>query len=160
MGAVFGIILAVTGSLGFADTIERMDNNRTELWGMSFARALGNPLFGGGLTMNTRFQTQCGWLAKDAHSFHVTALLYGGLFGLLLLLLVIGLSVFHGVQYFSRSGNVTPLVLLFMCVIAGATNDSDLLVSPDRPWFYFWLPIGLIAATEIEGMSRHDPQTA
>ena len=68
---------------------------------------------------------------------------------LLLLLALIAVAVGQSLRYFFQTRNVTYFALLLFALVAIITGEDKLTTHPDSIWMFLWLPMGLLAGSEI-----------
>jgi hypothetical protein len=86
----------------------------------------------------------------------MTTLFYGGIVGLLLLLVLIGSAIWQGL---TRTGNLQKFLLTCMLIFGAlciVTDGHTLIRHPKPVWIFFWFPIALVAASELPGNRLHD----
>jgi O-antigen ligase len=123
-----------------------------EVWRQAISQAKDAPCFGHGLNADTRIILPKIRKARfHHHSVYLETLFYGGIVGLLLLMMLVGSAIW---QALTRTGELQKFLLTcmlvfgFLCVV----TDGSTLIRPPKPfWFFFWFPIALVAASEVPG---------
>lgn len=147
-------LLGIAGSVMLLGTImlvflgpelimKRALSLRPDIWLEFIGRTLaGNPLIGAGMTSDTTFQHPA-QLVDHPHSVYVATFYYGGVIGLLLLLLLIARSL----DSIWRLDNPQHKLLATMVIGFGLTaillDGNELLTKVNFLWLVFWLPVGL-----------------
>lgn len=146
VAAVGAVAWLWLGDQDLGSMLARGTAQRPQIWLHVLHDTAGAPLFGHGLLTNESFHLDYpdgkSWSIDHPHSLFVATLFYGGLAGLLLLLLLLASALWRA----HRQGAKAVLVLLLLAMALGVTDNNKLLVSPNPLWLYFWLPIALAAA--------------
>jgi len=132
------------------------DSHRLEIWQQALALIRQAPLFGHGLLENTVLSVN-GKSIDHPHNILLSTVLYGGMLAGGLLLLLIGLVVRQGWQYWRAERDPKPLLLtVFGCTYL-MTDGYRLISNPFPNWVYFWLPVIWAISRELQHKS-HDRQ--
>ncbi len=122
----------------------RADGFRLEIWQAALALWQSHPLLGLGFRTPFSLTLSDGQVIFQPHSLYITALYYGGICGLLALLLVLGIALKHAWK--TRQTSALPLMLVVYGVIIGLFDFSLLLVTMKLEWLLFWLPWAMVLA--------------
>lgn len=157
--ATLGIVLLTLYHPGGMIGEERGVSVRLEIWQAALDVARERIWFGFGLNEHqTLFlSAHPGYRGLGyqgvAHSIYLENLIFGGLVGTFLLLLMLGLALRRAFSEFFRSGDfLLPAIILFP-MLSGITTGYLTLSKIAPEWIQFWLPIGLIIGTEVQ---RHN----
>ncbi|MBW2195119.1 MAG: O-antigen ligase family protein [Deltaproteobacteria bacterium] len=154
LGAVVLIILGLvilvnSGNFG-RRIFEKGWSHRFELAEETLKRAQPSLIFGKGISTDTRFTLKDGKTRGDGHNAYLGTILYGGLVGLLVLLVLIIIAFRESLRSFFHTKNITYFALLLFAAIAIITGEDKLTTHPDSLWMFFWLPLALLAGEEIQ----------
>lgn len=94
-----------------------------------------------------------GEIFAHAHSGYISTLFQGGVVGLLLLLILIGVAGWHVVISRRRPNFSFGISLWIFTVLIILTDNSKMLDGPGGLWFYFWLPLAFLSASELNARS-------
>jgi len=136
--SVFGRLFKVNSSYRF------------QIWQQVFERSWhhGDWLFGQSLLADQTVQV--GKFTFDhAHSGYVSTFFHGGLVGLLLLIVLLVVAGWCAVKVLQQERCALVLSLYVFSVLIIATDTHKMLDGPGAVWFYFWLPLAYIAASEL-----------
>ena len=138
------------GMLGF----ERRLGVRGEIWALALERAWERPWFGFGLNEHQDLYSADGQRHGVAHNLYLENLHFGGAIGTLLLLGLASLAVRGAWRDFRRTGSfLLPAIVVYPLVFG--ISAGYLTLSKISPmWVQFWLPIGLVIASEIRVAER------
>jgi len=129
--------------------IRRGSSYRFEIWQQALARIQEAPFFGNGISTDNTFIMADGTKWNHPHNVYLSTTLYGGLTGLLLLLILQGLVLWEGFLCFFRENDFTYVALLLFAFICITTMNYRVISHPDALWIYFWLPLALLAAKKL-----------
>jgi hypothetical protein len=166
------LVVAVFLALHFSGVIEAYDlisrgmTERDVLWGHALERSEAAPWLGYGIADPQYFpitgaeslaadeQGKCVWPAcTHPHSLLLSHQLTGGFPAVALLLALLGLWFVTSIQAIHRDHDYLLLALLVFVVVSGLVELRVFLKPLDIAWLYFWLPLGLCAATSALGRS-------
>lgn len=134
------IYATVPGIVEFVHVNLERDSFRLEIWREVVALVKQRPLLGYGAA-NSR------WFVNPdftfPHSLYMSALFYGGVVGLGL---VLGLLAVAALKAWRHGGEDRSLLLalLTVAVVAGLTDIGQFAKSPSELWYILWLPLTLI----------------
>ncbi len=149
-------VLLLTVFLGFGlyfDRVPFLDRAysysiRLELWSFSIQQARDHLFFGHGVGNFIKLQLNDKEFASHAHNFVIDTMRYGGLIGVLFLLAQISFIAWCCIQLLKKEESKLPIVAWFvMGVIFLLTNGQQPLIKPHHIWFFYWLPLCLILAS-------------
>jgi len=154
--AIAVITIVSTWLAGYWDEVlHRSMSFRPEIWMKTLQDTYqANLIFGNGIASNS--ELIIGELTfQHAHSIYFSTFFYGGLVGVLLLLVLIG-ACFNELVKLS----VAPIVVLalstFLFAISSLFIDGDrLLEKIDFHWLVFWLPVALCLVATSKGSVNH-----
>lgn len=142
----------------FKAHILRGTSYRPEIWGQSFLQTKDAPFFGHGLTADTLLIMSDGTKILHHHSVYMTTLFYGGIVGLLLLIALAGSAIWQGLTRIEKPQKILLTCMLLYGIICMVTDGNTLIRHPKPIWLFFWFPIALIAASELQGNSLSSPE--
>ncbi|MFH1215302.1 MAG: O-antigen ligase family protein [Pseudomonadota bacterium] len=160
MTAIFFLFIAVV--IGFNFTFpdffnhfifERGMSYRIEIWKIIFAKIKSAPIWGNGLNAENIVKMSDGNTFRNPHSVYIATLYYGGVVGLSLLVSLIGYAISKAMTFQNRQKQFIAVCTMgygSLCIIA----DIYTLIQHPKPfWIFFWFPIALCIAFEIEEKS-------
>ena len=150
----FIIIAIIAGILMVVDVIEtpalitRNGGNfyRLQIWQQFWQRIIESPLYGFGLSVNETIVYPACSCIPHPHNIFLATMLYGGVIGLLLLILLLTHSLNIAYKHYKCHGQVKFLAFLLFGIMCGFTDGNKLIDHPRPMWLYFWLPVLLVAA--------------
>ncbi len=151
------IIVSITaGILMFINAIDAPvwiarnggDTYRLEIWQHIWQRILESPWYGLGLSANETIVFPACSCIPHPHNIFLATMLYGGILGLLALIILLAYSLMVAFRRFQCDQQVKFLAFLLFGVLCGLTDGNKLIDHPRPMWLYFWLPIVLIAAQQ------------
>ncbi|TVQ98623.1 MAG: hypothetical protein EA399_10465 [Desulfovibrionales bacterium] len=153
LGVLFATVLGMVavslhhpeGMFGF----ERRLGVRGEIWTLALERAWERPWFGFGLNEHHQLFSADGERHGVAHNLYLENLHFGGIFGTALLLGLAGLALRGAWRDYRRTGSFLMPAIISYPLIFGISAGYLTLSKISPMWIQFWLPIGLIIATEI-----------
>lgn len=125
------------------------DSYRLEIWQRIWSRIMDSPWFGLGLSTNETIQFPACSCIPHPHSIFLATLFYGGIIGLLLLLTLLFHSLITAYRCYKDHGQVKYIAFLLFGIICGLSDGNKLIDHPRPMWLYFWLPILLVAAQQV-----------
>ncbi|MEW6076580.1 MAG: O-antigen ligase family protein [Thermodesulfobacteriota bacterium] len=130
---------------------------RVELAKNTIAMIQDDPVFGKGLTTDQRVMIHEGRRLRHPHNVYLAMALYGGLTGLAILVLLLATALREGWKHYKKTGNITlPALVLFAAGTIMASQDK--LITTTHPlWFFFWLPIAILAGISCRETGPADP---
>jgi O-antigen ligase len=161
--AVAGLALVVGALLASGydhrGALARGDSYRPAIWQQIAARVAARPWLGEGILTDATTRVapdgagQPSVVINHPHNVFLATALYGGLPALVLLVAVVLLALRQGQRLAARGEPAWFLVLLFglLCML---TDGNQLLNAPRGMWFYFWLPVGVLMASQAAGGKR------
>ena len=119
---------------------------RPEIWQQALPAIMENPWFGNGATFDQTYHLSNKLVFQShTHSAFIASLLFVGIVGTCILLLLIVQSF----KYACSTRNQLVASLLTYAIVMLSINGYKLLDNPSIEWLYFWLPVALAAASEI-----------
>lgn len=142
----------------FKAHIFRGTSYRPEIWGQSLLQTKNAPFLGHGLTADTLLIMSDGTKILHHHSVYMTTLFYGGIVGLLLLIVLAGSAIWQGLTRIEKLQKFLLTCMLLYGIICMVTDGNTLIRHPKPIWLFFWFPISLVAASELPGNSLSSPE--
>lgn len=145
---LIGLITCVYlgGNMGRYSSLEFV---RYGIWMQAFAQAGESLVFGYGIYPEQAITVpSSGTVYVHPHNVFVSHLLYGGVPGLLVLVLLVGSLVRSSWRAWVRDGNVMLILLLVYFIGCGSFDYSTLIRSAGVEWLLFWLAVGFVVAYE------------
>lgn len=124
-------------------------SHRWTIWKQCLIQLKNAPFFGYGLNAGTETIVQ-GKKMLHHHSAYLTTLFFGGLVGLLALIALLGSAIW---QVATRVKNPQKSLLASMLLFGAlciAIDGHTLIRHPKPVWMFFWFPIAVIAASELQ----------
>jgi hypothetical protein len=125
--------------------IQRGMSYRIELAKNTVALARDDLIFGKGLTTDQKIMVHDGKKLRHPHNVYLATVLYGGLAGLAILLLLLATAFREGWRNYLTTGDFTLLALVLYGAGTIITSQDKLIANPHPLWFFFWLPIAILA---------------
>lgn len=142
------VMLIAIFSLGdWQGWLARADGFRLEIWQHVLEEWRSQPIFGLGFRTPFEQTLSNGQTIFQPHSLYITALYYGGVIGLALLLALWALAFKQAFQY--RAHSLLPLTLLVYGFTVALFDFDLLLVNVRTEWILFWLPWGMALGLTI-----------
>ncbi|MEP0202919.1 MAG: O-antigen ligase family protein [Halioglobus sp.] len=116
---------------------------RPGIWRQTIADMQGHWLLGRGSLVDPEVSAY-EQVFNHAHNGYLATLRDGGLIGITLLIIVLGLAAFKGLQLYRHAQERIYLSLLLYGMTCIAMDFDRLLVHPNELWLFFWAPIALI----------------
>lgn len=132
------VILAGLVSIDWPALWMRADGFRLEIWREVIHRWQESPLLGLGFRTPFTLSLSNGQEIFQPHSLYLTALYYGGIIGLSLLLAV-WITAFYQ-AWRGRQSELLPLGMLVYSFVIALFDFDLLLVNVRQEWILFWLP--------------------
>ena len=145
-----GVILMGTATLIYVKPVQDLATKRGSSYRLELAQktidmASGNLLFGRGLTTKQQITADDGYLLYHPHSAYLGMVLYGGLTALGLFCLLLAAALREGLKHYFLEKDVTFLAMALFGACAILTTQDKIITHPHPLWFYFWLPLALLA---------------
>jgi O-antigen ligase len=150
---LFGVVLTAIYAEQIAVLLGRADSYRFMLWEHALNQWQQAPLWGQGYRIPYELTLPYGGVMSHAHSIYVTALLYGGIVGLVLLVWLLFMAL--NVARKNPSGGGLTLALLVNGLVFGLVDYNLLLVNAGFEWLLFWLPLGFAFVLEYNKQNHH-----
>jgi O-antigen ligase len=131
-----------------AFALARADNHRFEVWKRFLELALYRPVFGYGERLEVHLYISDGENLGHAHNIFLSALMRGGIFGVISLVFSYAFSVIYTYKFARFFNNSLPLGLITVILIAGLVDFDQIIFLADWQWVSFWMPLGLAVAVE------------
>jgi len=135
----------------YADIFSRMltlQDVRYEIWQQAFRDWSLHPIFGFGIYPEREVVLSSGVSYVHPHNIFISHLLYGGIVGLTLLILVWLSICFSAFRCWFSQRDLLPVGLFFYFTWVGLFDFSTLIKSADVEWVFFWFMVALIVAYE------------
>ena len=135
----------------YADIFSRMltlQDVRYEIWQQAFRDWSLHPIFGFGIYPEREVLLASGVSYVHPHNIFISHLLYGGIVGLTLLILVWLSICFSAFRCWFSQRDLLPVGLFFYFTWVGLFDFSTLIKSADVEWVFFWFMVALIVAYE------------
>ena len=127
----------------FTQLFPRGDSFRAAIWGAEWRRYLeGNPWFGLGTLTSDRVVVDDRAFAHP-HSLYLASALQGGLVGLVILLAVLGCTVWKLVEMIHARAARLGLSLIAAGTVAYLFDGWELIDKVSVSWLVIWLPAGI-----------------
>ena len=94
-----------------------------------------------------------GGYSEAPHNMLMTALVYGGVIGALLLAAFYAVMIAVGVRNGRRGLSLAPLAMAVYVAVHGLF-ETIYVTTPGWQWLYLWLPVGIVAGAELSGRKR------
>lgn len=150
---VLGLIVAALLFSNLDVTIgafERGDSNRLEIWSRTLEISKSALWLGHGIGAESDFILSNGTVVEHPHNIFLAGLFYSGIFGVALLLTLLGYALHEAIVCYLEGGSdVLLFALIIFSIVCGLTDNDKLLCHPKPLWVFFWLPIGLLAYREV-----------
>ncbi|MCJ7601952.1 MAG: O-antigen ligase family protein [Desulfobulbaceae bacterium] len=149
------IAIAIGFHLAFPDffrhfIFDRGLSYRVEIWDKVFEKIKSAPIWGHGLNAENTVTISDSQTFLNPHSIYISTLYYGGAVGLFLFVSLIGYVIFKAMTLKNQKKQfiaVCTMVYGSLCILA----DLHTLIQHPKPfWIFFWFPIALCIAFEIE----------
>ncbi len=130
----------------------RKDSERLEIFRVTLSRIFESTFTffcGHGILTNTRIALSSGVVDAHPHSLYLTTWLYGGIIGLILLLIMLIACLKQSIKYFLEQEDVLFVTLLTYSYFCVFTNYPNVVDHPTPLILFFWLPISLLCTYEI-----------
>jgi len=150
--AIAGIAFVVLEPGGLAQLFPRGDSFRGAIWGAEWQRYVdGNPWFGLGTLTSDRVVVD-GRAFAHPHSLYLASALQGGLVGLVLLLSVLGCTVWELVGRLDRRSARLGLSLVAAGAVGYLFDGWELIDKVSVSWLVIWLPAGIACVVGGRGV--------
>ena len=123
---------------------------RLELTQKTIAMTKDDLLFGKGLTTDQRIKADDGTLLYHPHNIYLGMILYGGLTGLLIFLLLLAAAFRESLLIFFQDKDITLFMLVLFAALNIITSMDKIITHPGPFWIYFWLPLALVAGVSAQ----------
>ena len=158
LAAMAGIVALIAGAVWLlhppavidlvAHQIARGDSHRLDIIRVSLQAIARSPWIGLGPNATL------GRPGEDfPHNLFLSAVFYGGVIGLGLMLALFGFAVVAAWRAPSRLARAVGLALIAQVVLVGMTDLSNIIKGPSPMWYLFWLPLLL----SLDGSWRSRP---
>lgn len=130
--------------------LERGASFRPQLWSEALRQANEQLWLGQGYGSSFVFKISgLQYALSDPHNVELAVLLELGLIGLLLWLLMYGLTLFRCLQLRHERQFQLASALIVYGLCAGLSEGSNFLSRPNENWFIIWIPLALVAALSL-----------
>jgi O-antigen ligase len=133
---------------------------RIELAQKTLNQAKGNLLFGKGLTTDNQMIMDDGTNLHHTHNVYLGMILYGGITGLLIFLLLLAEAFREALKHFFSTNDITFFALILFAAVCNITCMDKIITHPHPLWFYFWLPLGLLAGVTFKRSEKYSKHFA
>lgn len=124
---------------------------RIEIWKQVFVDSWENGRWLFGHSVLASEEVSVGNMVfAHAHSGYVATFFQGGLVGLVLLLALLFSTAWQVYRMRNYKNSALRIGMFVFAALIIFSDTHKLLDSPSAPWFYFWLPLALIASAEID----------
>jgi O-antigen ligase len=137
--------------------ISRSDSFRIEIFHITFSLIKKKMFFGYGLLKDSSLHLANGMLIKHPHNLYLATWLYGGLAGLLLLLISLICAFRQAIVVFIKEKDFTYVALLMYASICVFTGNDMVIDHPVPLFLFYWMPIALLAAHEVKKKGYYVP---
>lgn len=127
---------------------------RIELLEKTLSMIRGHVLFGKGITTEQDIVSDDGLHLHHPHNVYLATVLYGGLVGLSLLLIMLAAAFRESLNYFFLTRDITLFVLILFGSCTIITSQDKIITHPHPLWFSFWLPLGLTAGVSLKARKK------
>jgi len=159
----YGLLMATgTMALGELRVLPGGDSYRLAIWSQSLAHWLAAPWLGHGLGAEFAYDLAlppAHPVVDHPHSAYLGTALYGGVGALALLLALLGGALYRGWQLLYRRDDGAVLANLLLGGLFTVTDGARLLDNPQPFWVYFWLPLALAMAAELQNQAVNPAAT-
>lgn len=148
--AVAGGLLVLSEPLRHlvTETVAR-DPMRLRIWSITLDYAAQRPLLGYGVATVATFGED--WITFP-HSMYFSALFYGGVIGLALMLFLFIAVAWRVLRTTQADGRAFLLALLSIPLVAGLADTGQFIKNPSPQWYIVWLP--LVIAMALSGQRQ------
>lgn len=122
---------------------------RPEIWREALERWTEHPWLGIGASSRIQFVMAYGETINSAHNIFLSALLYSGIVGLALLLVLLAAAAVEVVRGARRGGDRLPMALLAFTLVAGLVDRQIDLRNLAPEYLTIWYACGLLAAQAL-----------
>lgn len=147
------IVGASAVSVDWSALLSRTDSFRLQIWQQAWEAWAQQPLLGLGYRAPFSMVLPYGAMITQPHSIFITALYYGGVMGLAVLLLMQGTALLQA----WRQHNGLALALLVYGMVLGLVDYNLLLVNTEIEWLFYWLPIGMVLGEVMRKQRAYTP---
>jgi O-antigen ligase len=127
------------------------DGYRLEVWLYYWQLAKDRLLTGYGIGNENHYQyvQEHILIAFHPHNMLLGVLLYGGVLAAILFMALMACLIIYGIRMFRHTGRSMPFALSLYMIVAGLFESVLPIHRADWVWIYFWLPVGMVAGTEL-----------
>lgn len=145
---IFGGIFTYAYRGGSFGRLLTIDTPRYDIWLYALSKAKESIFFGYGIYPQQVITLPNLGTFVHPHNVFISHLLYGGVIGVLILLLLVGLLLKFSWQAWiqEKDGMLLALTLYFIGI--ASFDYSTLIHSADVEWLFFWWVVGLIVGCE------------
>jgi O-antigen ligase len=152
--ALCGLFFLGAGTLLYAPDMimQRGLSYRTEIWANALMQISERVWFGHGYAAPLSIQLESiPYPFSDPHNLSLRVLYDGGVFGLVLWLLLYVLALERSWQLRSDKWVLICSATVVYGLAAGMTEGGSFLARPEEHWFLIWIPLALLSATTYRG---------
>ena len=135
----------------------RWDSHRIEIFQITFSLIKKKMFFGYGLLKDSSLHLANGELIKHPHNLYLATWLYGGIAGLVLLLISIACAFRQARAVFMKEKDYTYVALLMYASICVFTGNDMVIDHPVPMFLFYWTPMALLAAYEVKEKGYYAP---
>ncbi|NVO15239.1 MAG: hypothetical protein HXX10_14485 [Rhodoplanes sp.] len=148
LASALTLLAYASGVIDLGNWLARADAKRFDIWEFYGRLALEHVMVGHGIDQEFKFVVP--ELRLDTpHNMFLGNLLYGGLASVVAYVLLMGTSVWVGIDRVRRSGDLLPLALTLYLFLHGQFESSLPFHGADWRWMYYWLPLAAAATAEL-----------
>jgi len=152
------LIPSVALAINFLDLSLRSIDRRYQIWVQAFDIIQQKLLLGHGAGSKFFYEITIGdsyhKIEGHAHNLYLSTLIHVGIFGFILMCLVIARALFIGVIEWRKRGEIVALAFLVFGLIAGLFDFGGYFTNLGATWIVFWFPVTVIAAYEYAGNTK------
>ena len=152
LAALLYVALQLLGGDEMPSVLTRhgLDSFRLEIWSQAIEQFKQAVWFGHGLSVTMNYSTSIGIAQPHPHNLVLATAIYGGVTALALLLGIMWIAFKQALRTAKRDQDYTLISLLSYSYLSVMTDGHMLVSSPWPVWIYFWLPVALSAAMELD----------
>lgn len=135
----------------------RWDSHRIEIFQITFSLIKKKMFFGYGLLKDSSLHLASGEFIKHPHNLYLATWLYGGIAGLVLLLISMVCAFRQAIIVFIKEKDYTYVALLMYASICVFTGNDMVIDHPVPLFLFYWMPMALLAAYEVKKKGYYAP---
>ncbi|MGL5008097.1 MAG: O-antigen ligase family protein [Plesiomonas sp.] len=138
---IINLSTLISRFLAINTEINGTEGFRGAIWKFALNRAFSSPIIGHGILTPLNYPSPSGIFFTTTHSVYFGSFFTGGLIGLLLFLSMCGFILFNSIKNYTQDS--LALALFSFALLHISSQWKFLIMSPDAPWFIFWMPLAL-----------------